>query len=202
MTPSSRSVRIAIAAGALLSASAVTMTSLASSALFTASASSGPAAVTSGSVELALSGTSSTTLAVTAMAPGDARYGVVTVTNTGSLQSRYSARATWSTPNALTATLELSTRRIDAVGSACDATLAWGSGDLATDRSAATDETSVALFGSSAPGQQVGDRTIDASTSEILCVRLRLPSAAGNSVAGLTSALTLEFAAEQTANNA
>lgn len=201
-TPSGRTLRVAIASGALVALSGATLTSLASSALFTSTASSTPASVTSGSVLLDLAGTSSTTLAVTAMAPGEARYGVVAVTNAGSLQSRFSARAAWSTANALTSTLTLSVREIPGAAAACDASLGWGSGDLSSERAAGTGQTLVPLFGDLAAGEQAGDRTLDAAATEHLCVQLALPSSAGNSVSGLTSALRLEFNAEQTANNA
>ena len=201
-SPAGRTLRVVIAAGALVALSGVTLSSLASSALFTDSKSAAAAAVTSGSVTLALGGSASTSLAVAAMAPGDATYGVVSVTSAGSLQSRYSGRATWSTASALTSTLALSVRTIASGVATCDGSLAWGTGDVATNRTAGQGQTAVALFGDPAAGGQPGDRTLGAATTEHLCVRLALPASAGNAVAGLSSALTLTFDAEQTANNA
>lgn len=201
-TPSGRTLRILAASAALVAVSSATLSSLASSALFTDSASSSPASVTSGSVSLALGGSAWTTLAVSAMAPGDARFGVVSVANTGSLQSRFSGRADWSAANALTSTIAVSTRSIASLGGACDASLPWGTGDVSADHVAASGETSVPLFGSPAPGAQAGDRVLGAETTEYYCVRLFLPASAGNAVAGQTASVALVFDAEQTANNA
>lgn len=197
-----RTLRLGLVSAALVGVSAVSLTNLASTALFTDTQSTTASVVTSGSVDLALGGSAATTLAVPAMAPGDARYGVVTVQNAGSLQSRYSAKAGWSTGNALTSALTLSVRTIAAAGSTCDASLAWGTSDVATNETASSNATTLALFGSSTAGQQTGDRALGAASNEYLCVRLALPSSAGNSVASLTSSLTLTFDAEQTANNA
>jgi hypothetical protein len=194
-----RAIRLGILSAAIVGVSVVSATSLASSALFTATGSTGPSTVTSGSVSLALGGTAATTLAVPAMAPGDSRYGVISVQNSGSLAARYSAHAAWSTANALTSALSISVRTIASTSAACDASLAWGTGDLATDASGAG--ASVALFGSSSAGQQTGDRALAASAAEVLCVRLSLPTSAGNSVADQTSSLSVVLDAEQTANN-
>lgn len=197
-----RTIRLGLVSAALVGVSAVSLTSLASTALFTSTQSTSASVVTSGSVDLTLGGSAATTLAVSAMAPGDAKYGVVSVQNSGSQESRYSAKATWSAGNALTSALTLSVRSIASAGATCDATLAWGTADLATNANAASNATTAALFGSATAGQQTGDRTLGAASTEYLCVRLALPSAAGNSVANLTSNLTLTFDAEQTANNA
>jgi hypothetical protein len=59
----------------------------------------------------------------------------------------------------------------------------------------------VGAIGSAAQGSQAGDRTLNASTSEILCFQVRLPSSAGNSLQGLSTTATFTFAAEQTSNN-
>ena len=199
--PSARTLRLATASAALLALSAVSMGTLASSALFTSTASSGPATVASGSVSLVLGGSASTTLATSGMAPGDTRFGVVSVQNAGSLQARYSAAITWSAANELTSALTLSAKSIASAGATCDATLTWTSGNLATDVSAGVGQTTVALFGSSAAGDQAGDRTISAAATEFVCVRLSLPAATGNTAASKTSNLSLDFVAEQTANN-
>jgi hypothetical protein len=200
--PTARTIRFVTASVALVALSGITLSSLASSALFTDSKTTGSSAVTSGTVTLALGGTAATTLAVSAMAPGDAKYGVVTVQNAGSLQSRYSSTATWSASNALTTALTLSARTIASAVATCDGTLTWGTADVATNVSPASSATTAALFGNPNAGAQAGDRTVSAATSEYLCIRLALPSSAGNAVGGLTSNLTLTFDAEQTANNA
>ena len=57
-----------------------------------------------------------------------------------------------------------------------------------------------AVFGDPTPGGDPGDRTLAPAASEQLCVNVTLPLAttAGQ---GVTTTATLDFAAEQTANN-
>jgi len=196
-----RSARLAVASLALVGVCGASVTTLTSAALFTDTATTGASTVASGSVDLALGGTAATTLAIAEMAPGDATYGVVTVQNSGSLGLRYSAAASWSTGNALTSVLQLSARSIASPGATCNASLGWGTGDVVAPTAATGNATSLTLIGSSAAGAQTGDRALAAAASETFCVRLALPAAAGNEVANLTSNLTLQFAAEQTANN-
>ncbi len=196
-----RSIRLGIASLALVGVCGASVTSLASSALFTDSISTGASTVASGSVDLTLGGTASTTLAVAAMAPGDSRFGVVTVQNSGSLGLRYAGEAGWSSGNALTSILQVSARTLSSAASTCDSTLGWGSGDVVTNQVATDNTTSLPLFGSPNTGAQPGDRLLSAASAEHFCVRLTLPSTAGNNVANLTSDLSLAFAAEQTANN-
>jgi len=190
-----------VASLALVGVCGASVTTLTSAALFTDTATTGASTVASGSVDLALGGTAATTLAIAEMAPGDATYGVVTVQNSGSLGLRYSAVASWSVGNALTSALRISVRSIASAGATCDASLAWGTGDLASDKGAAGNATSLALFGAASAGADPGDRALGAASGESLCVRLALPASAGNEVADRTSDLTLQFAAEQTANN-
>ncbi|MFN8156771.1 MAG: hypothetical protein U0R68_05115 [Candidatus Nanopelagicales bacterium] len=197
-----RTLRVGLASAALLGLSAVTLTGLASSALFTDSKSTSAAAITSGNVALTVGGTASTALAVSAMAPGDTKYAVVSVANSGSLALRYSGVATWSAAGTLPNTATLSMRTIASSGATCDGTLSWGTGDVVTNaKAASTSATSVTLFGSSSAGAQTGDRNAAAAATDYFCVRLALPSSADNTVAGQTSNLTLSFDAEQTANN-
>ncbi len=58
-----------------------------------------------------------------------------------------------------------------------------------------------AAIGNPAQGAQAGDRTLAAASNEVLCFRVILPIASGNTLQGLTSAVTFTFDAEQTANN-
>ena len=198
----SRTLRYGIASAALLGLSAVTLTGLASSALFTDTKSTSASAITTGNVALTLGGTASTALAVTGMAPGDIKYGVVTVQNAGSLALRYAGTANWSAAGTLPSTATLSMRTIASGAATCDATLGWGTGDVVTNAKAATSlVTAVTLFGSNLAGQQTGDRALAASSSDYFCVRLQLPSSADNTVASQSSNLTFSFDAEQTANN-
>ncbi|MEI6374705.1 MAG: hypothetical protein WCP26_13065 [Actinomycetes bacterium] len=59
--------------------------------------------------------------------------------------------------------------------------------------------TSLTLYGDATTGQQTGDRTLAASTTEYYCIKMSLPLASTQN--GSTSNLTLNFAAEQTTNN-
>jgi hypothetical protein len=136
------------------------------------------------------------------MAPGDTKYGVVTVQNAGSLALRYAGTANWSAAGTLPATATLSLRTIASGAATCDGTLGWGTGDVVTNAKAASSlVTAVTLFGSNLTGQQTGDRSLAANSNDYFCVRLQLPSSADNTVASQTSNLTLAFDAEQTANN-
>lgn len=201
--PTGRTLRLAVGSAALLCVSAVSLTSLASSALFTDSKTTGASTVASGSVTLTLGGSATTNaLAASALAPGDTKYAVVTVTNSGTLALRYSGTVTWSVSNALSQAVTLSAQTIASAGATCDGTVAtnWTAPNVASNVTASG--TSVALFGSTTAGQQTGDRTLSASSAEYLCFREQLPSTATNTVASLSSNLNLQFDAEQTANNA
>jgi hypothetical protein len=198
MTPRRIALSVGVVAVALVSA-----TGLASSALFTDSKTIGANTVASGSVTLGLGGSATTNaLAAGTMAPGDTKYAVVTVSNSGSLALRYSATATWSASNALSQAITLSVQTIGSAGATCDSTVGtnWTLPNVAANITATG--TSVALFGSPVAGQQAGDRTLNAAAAEYLCVREQLPSTATNTVANLTSNVNLQFDAEQTANNA
>ena len=187
--PSARTLRIGAVSAAVVGLSAISIANLASSALLTDSKSAGPAAVTSGNVGLTLGTTTFSNFASAASAPGDAKYTLLTVTNSGSLALRYSATVTWSTSNALTQAMQF--------------TLAWTTAVdnttyLAKDVTASG--TSIALFGSSATGAQTGDRALAAAASDYLCVRELEPSTYSTNTV-VSSNLSLTFDSEQTANN-
>ena len=57
------------------------------------------------------------------------------------------------------------------------------------------------MVGDPAQGAQAGDRVLQASNNEALCIRVSLPLSTGNSFQGLTTSANLNFSAEQTANN-
>ena len=59
----------------------------------------------------------------------------------------------------------------------------------------------VNLIGSPTQGAQAGDRTLNASASEVLCTQVALPLSTGNAFQGLTTTATFGFDAEQTSNN-
>jgi len=125
---------------------------------------------------------------VTAMMPGDNQTATMTIANAGTAQLRYAMSTTATT--ALGTALQLT---VKTQGTSC----------------AAFDGTSVlaatalngAAIGSNAQGAQAGDRVLAAASNEILCFRVSLPIGSGNTLQGLTSAVTFTFDAEQTANN-
>ena len=193
-----RQIRIGAASAALVALSGVTLANLASSALFTDSQTAGAATVTTGAVTLSLGTATFANLASASVAPGDAKYTIVTVTNSGSLAQRYAGTLQWAASNAMTQAVQVSARTVASAGATCDGTLTWGTGDVATNVTAAS--TSIALFGSSATGAQTGDRALAAAASDYLCVRELEPSTYSTNTV-VSSNLSLTFDSEQTANN-
>jgi hypothetical protein len=119
------------------------------------------------------------------------------VSNAGTLQLRYAVTST-TTENALAAQLDLTVKTGVTTctngGFATDGTVVYGPGDLGST-------TGVNLIGDPGTGAQAGDRTLNAGANEVLCFRVSLPLATGNSFQGLTTTATVAFVAEQTANN-
>ena len=169
-----------------------------SSALFTDTQALGANDFTSGTVRI---GTAPGTAVVSAgnMAPGDVVTGNVQVDNAGSLRLRYAVTASADDPDGkgLRSQLRLSiysgvTPGACTLGNLAAGTLLGGPTGLATP---------AAIVGDNATGAQLGDRTLNATASEDLCVRVSLPLATGNAYQNATSTVTLTFDAEQTANN-
>ena len=154
-------------------------------AIFTDSASSS-GTFSSGTVDI----TSSPSVLVTVnnMVPGDTNTQALTIANAGTASLRYALSTTATTLLGDTLTLEIKT-----VGTGCTA----------------FDGTSVlaatvldgAAVGSPTQGAQAGDRTLAAASNEVLCFRVALPLATGNTLQGLSSSVVFTFDAEQTANN-
>jgi hypothetical protein len=135
--------------------------------------------------------TSPTVLAaVTAMMPGDAETQALTVTNAGSGDLRY-AMSTAAT-GALGDQLQLEVREEDAGG---------GCGAFTGAVVVAATALDGASFGSSAQGDDPGDRDLLAGANEVLCFRVSLPLSTDDTFQGASSDATFSFAAEQTANN-
>ena len=67
--------------------------------------------------------------------------------------------------------------------------------------SAVVPTAGVNMVGDPTQGNQAGDRTLAAATSETLCFKASLPLATTNAYQGATSTYTFTFAAEQTSNN-
>lgn len=168
-------------------------------AYFTDSDDIGANQFATGDVELT---TTPTTNAVSManMAPGDVEFGSVTVANGGSLELRY-ALTSVTTEDVLAAQLDLTVWDEAAETTAdgtCDTTPAattLHAGDLGST-------TGAAIFGSATGGADPGDRVVAANASEVLCLKVELPSTTGNTFESLTTTATFTFDSEQTVNNA
>jgi uncharacterized protein YfaS (alpha-2-macroglobulin family) len=154
-------------------------------AIFTDSASS-TGSFASGTIDI----TSSPAVAytVTAMLPGDTSTATMTIANAGTAQLRY-ALATTATTTLGTA-LQLTVKTVGTSCAAFDGTTVLAATAL-----------NGAAIGSATQGAQAGDRVLNAASTEVLCFRVSLPLTAGNTLQGLTSAVTFSFDAEQVANN-
>lgn len=167
-------------------------------ALFTDTASVPANAFTTGTVDI---NTSPTTALVTFsnMAPGDEVVSPITVSNDGSLQLRYAVTST-TTENTLAAQLDLT---IKSGVTACttggfdtDGAVLYGPDDLGSTTPGDN------VIGNPAQGDNPpGDRTLAASTSEVLCFKVSLPIATGNTFQNATTTATFAFQSEQTTNN-
>lgn len=152
-------------------------------------------AFTTGSVDL-LAAPATAVVTAAGMAPGDQVTAPLTVTNSGTLEFRYSMTST-TTEDTLAAELVLTVKH--AVTTCDDAN--W-TVDGATLYSGAVGSTSTTLvIGDPTQGSQAGDRVLAAGADEVLCFNVSLPLAAPGTTEGLTTTATFTFDAEQTANN-
>ena len=154
-------------------------------AIFTdTAASSGSFA--SGTIDI----TSSPTVAFTVsnMLPGDSDTKALTIANAGTAQFRYA----------------MTTTATGTLGSALQLTVKTPGTNCATfDGTSVLAATTLAgaFIGSSVPGANTGDRTLNAASNEVLCFRVSLPIGTLNPLQGQTSDATFTFDAEQVANN-
>jgi len=158
-------------------------------ALFTdTDASSGT--FTAGTIDIATS--PSTLFTVAGIMPGDSGSATLTVANNGSAQLRYAMDSTSTNTDGL------------GLRSLLNMTITTGAcpGSATTLYTGAlwTDAITHAKFGSNAPGNQAGDRTLASLTNEQLCFAWSLPLATTTGQ-GATTTATFTFYAEQTANN-
>lgn len=185
-------VKLVLSAAVILVGMAtVAVTSL---ALFTDTASVDANTFTTGTVDIA---TNPTTAAVTnlAMAPGDQVTAPMTVNNSGSLEFRY-AVTSLTTEDVLASELVMTVKSGVAT---CDDTN-WSLSGTTLYAGRLGSSGSDVIFGSVAAGADAGDRVLAAGGSEILCFNVTLPISA-SAGQGVTSTATLDFVAEQTANN-
>jgi camelysin-like metallo-endopeptidase len=128
--------------------------------------------------------------AISNMLPGDTATQALTVSNAGTGDLRYAMSVAATNP--LGTALQLTVKTQDGGGGCAAFT---GTSVLAATT------LNGAGFGSSVQGAQAGDRNIAAGATEVLCLRVSLPLATGNSLQAASSAATFTFDAEQTANN-
>jgi predicted ribosomally synthesized peptide with SipW-like signal peptide len=150
------------------------------------------ATFTSGTITLDAAKVDALSFATGTMVPGDAKTGAVVVENDGDHQLRYDLTATAtdaSSPNGpeLSTALTVEVRGVDVDLAGC------GSFD------GAVVQASEVLGASNALG--AGNRVLDATANETLCIRVALPLATDNTFQGAESVVTFTFDAEQTANN-
>lgn len=166
----------------------------AGSALFTSQATVPSNAFTTGTVVISTSPTSAL-ITYNPMAPGDKVTNPLTVSNGGSLELRYAmtTSATNTDSKALKDQLVLTVKSgvttCTNAGFGVDGTQVF-SGALGS-----------AAVGDPTPGNQTGDRTLAASSNEVLCFQASLPTGTGNTYQNATTTATFTFDAEQTANN-
>ena len=163
--------------------------SLGGLSLFTASVDNDSNAFSSGSVDISTS-PDSAFITMSNMAPGDSVTDQLTISNDGSLQMRY-AMTTATTDDGIPPLDDTLTLVIRELGTDC---ATFNGTQLYTGTLAS------GFIGDPTPGDDTGDRPLNALASEDLCFKVTLPSGAIGPMGADTTA-TFTFAAEQTANN-
>ena len=148
--------------------------------------------ITPGSVDISTS-PGSAVVSFGGMVPGDSATGPLTVSNQGSLSLLYSVRST-TLEETLAAQLDMTIKtnvtKCSDAGFDRDGEIIYGPGDLGST-------AGLELVGDPAPGPDPGDRPLEASVSETLCIQVSLPLGTGNAFQGLTTETTLLLIAEQ-----
>jgi hypothetical protein len=185
-----------MAGTAIIGATGATM----SLALFTSSAVANANGFTTGTIVIGINPVN-TIFSSGVMMPGDSvPAGVpgqaVTVSNSGTGQFRYAITGI-ATNAPLANSLVITIKQPDGnAGSSC--ALFTGTTLNATTT---VGIVTTNLVGDPTPGAQAGDRVLAGGATETLCFKATLPVGTGNAAQGLTTNITLTFAAEQTANN-
>ena len=185
--------------GVLVLGLAVSMTALVTGAVFTDAQRVDRSQFTAGTIDI--SATPTETIVTNGnIAPGDVTTGVLTVTNAGSLEMRYSVQDLASNEDgkALHSQLRLAVYSITAAEQ-CTQAGTDSMTPLASKDSITTDAE--ALIGDNTAGNHPGDRVLASGSSELLCVRVALPVETPNAFQAASSDISFLFDAEQTANN-
>ena len=187
-----------VATALIVALAAVGVTSLVTGALFTDTEPVSASDFTTGTVDIVAAHSATQTLGSGNMAPGDVVYGVVPVSNGGSLELRYAVEVTGTNLQVadLAGQLQLG---VYANAASCDA----AGVALATQIGTApgVPVTPVTIVGDPAIGQQLGDRVLSAGAAEDLCVSVGLPLGTDNTFQDTDAQVALTFLAEQTVNN-
>ncbi|MDP6452882.1 MAG: TasA family protein [SAR202 cluster bacterium] len=182
--------------GVLFLTSLATIGASFTGAVFNDTESVGSNSFSTGTVDVSAA-PASAVVSLTNMAPGDLVTAPLTVSNAGSLEMRY-ALTSVTTENTLAAQLDMTIKTgvstCSTGGFAADGTALYGPGDMGS-------ASGINMIGDPTTGAQSGDRTLIAASNEVLCIQVSLPLGTGNSFQGLTTAASLNFAAEQTTNN-
>lgn len=181
------------AAGALVAAGLLHDGVIPSAALMTDRGTTTAAAVTTGSVSLALSNgaSASSWTGAVSLKPGGTAYKRITVTNDGTSQLRYAVTAT--STSALSAKLVMNVAVI-ASGSSCSSST-YSAGTVVSGADLAFGaSTALNVIGDPATGAQTGDRVLAVSAADNLCLRLELPTGTGLGYSGRGSTATATFA--------
>ena len=138
-------------------------------------------------------------LTTAAMMPGDSVTDDVVIENDGTAQLRYAMTSSSTNADGLglrdDLTLTIKTVDVTTPGTPCD------NFDGASTLYSGVLGATTAAFGDPTPGNDAGDRVLDAGTNETLCFRVTLPSSTGNGSQGATTTTTFTFDAEQTSSN-
>jgi hypothetical protein len=180
-----------------VAAGSVAIGTMFSGAVFTDTQTNNNSTFTVGTIALDPTKIAALNLTTSALMPGDATTGLVEVKNIGSAQLRYAVSQTSTNPDTkgLYSQLTITVKNHDTTGNTCsafDGTSLYAAGTLTASSN---------LVGDPTQGAQTGDRTLAASASDYLCIRVSLPLSATNSIQGATTTTTFSFAAEQTSNN-
>jgi hypothetical protein len=187
-----------VATALIVALAAVGVTSLVTGALFTDTEPVSASDFQTGTVDIVATHSTTQTLGSLNMAPGDVVYGVVPVSNGGSLELRYAVEVTGTNVQVADLAGELELDVYAGVAS-CDAAGVASATPIGTLDGVPT--TPITIVGNPAIGQDVGDRVLAAGTAEDLCVSVGLPLDTDNTFQDTDAQVALTFLAEQTVNN-
>lgn len=198
---SSRRKRIVLILGAALTVASIGIGGV-SLAVFT-DTETVPATFTSGTIILDDVKIDALTLTNANLMPGDTVTSSVDVENDGTNELRYSLNTTSTSVagpggGVLNAALTVDVKTVDVTTPLVkcdnfDGTLLNTAAEVLT--------ASNVMFGSVSPTVGTGDRTVVAAATDVLCIRISLPVATGDTYQGAAATTTFTFNAEQTENN-